>query len=287
MLNQQDIFLKDLSNIKGLNGFSGAHIFLGLHNNNWIVRKIAKDANSSVRLKAQAEKQKQFSLLSLKNIKTPLILNEGYINNIFYFDMEYIDGINIFEYLNNCNDHKLNDFTINISNYIRYLSKTQSLSFDFKNTLISKILDISSKTKYLSKNITNILIKNTENIENIKSTLCHGDMTLENMIIKNDTIYLLDFLDAPFDHYWQDISKIYQDLEGMWYDRNHIYFEDEKRKYISDKLFKEINKISPKYKENHNFMCAMNFVRILPYTTNEKDKDFVLSKINYFLNLNG
>ena len=46
------------------------------------------------------------------------------------------------------------------------------------------------------------------NQSNTKS--CHGDLTYENMIIKQNNLYFIDFLDGYVDSKLLDISKIFQ-----------------------------------------------------------------------------
>lgn len=49
---------------------------------------------------------------------------------------------------------------------------------------------------------------------------CHGDLTLENMIIVKDNIYLIDFLDSFYDSWQIDYAKILQDIELYWHYRD-------------------------------------------------------------------
>ena len=46
---------------------------------------------------------------------------------------------------------------------------------------------------------------------------CHGDLTLENILVDGDgRVWLIDF-DAPdLSSYWLDLAKLYQDLSGHW-----------------------------------------------------------------------
>lgn len=45
---------------------------------------------------------------------------------------------------------------------------------------------------------------------------CHGDMTLENMIIQDGEIYLIDFLDSFYNSWLIDVAKILQDADVLW-----------------------------------------------------------------------
>ena len=75
-----------------MTGHSGCKI--ELYNN--IIKKISKDINYNERLKSQCLKQDKYKHFL---IKTPKIHNIGYTKDgNFYFEMEYIRGINFSQY---------------------------------------------------------------------------------------------------------------------------------------------------------------------------------------------
>ncbi|MDR2005666.1 MAG: phosphotransferase [Acidaminococcales bacterium] len=46
---------------------------------------------------------------------------------------------------------------------------------------------------------------------------CHGDLTLENIIVAPDKkLYLIDFLDSFYNSYLMDLAKLFRDLELGW-----------------------------------------------------------------------
>lgn len=47
-------------------------------------------------------------------------------------------------------------------------------------------------------------------------SICHGDLTLENIIVKDDEVYLIDFLDSFYDSWFLDIGILLQDVQTMW-----------------------------------------------------------------------
>ena len=55
---------------------------------------------------------------------------------------------------------------------------------------------------YLNNNIPNL---------NIYKNVCHGDLTLSNLIFKNNEIYCIDFLDSFIDSPIIDLVKLKQD----------------------------------------------------------------------------
>ena len=81
-----------------LSGHSGCKIFLMENESKKpFVRKISKDVGYNARLKSQCEKQKHFRH---QLIRTPKIFSQGITDDgLFYFDMEYIHGITLAEYI--------------------------------------------------------------------------------------------------------------------------------------------------------------------------------------------
>lgn len=85
--------------IKSLSGHSGCNLNLykDIEKDRIFLRKDAGLISYNKRLKKQFIKKKEFNM---KRVKTPKIFNYG-INDkgIFYFDMEYINGITLSEYM--------------------------------------------------------------------------------------------------------------------------------------------------------------------------------------------
>ena len=84
--------------ITDLGGHSGCKVLLCETEDNIVfVRKISSDTEYNNRLKVQAAKQETFQS---ETIKVPAVLNQGYTDEgLFYFDMEYVQGITMAEYM--------------------------------------------------------------------------------------------------------------------------------------------------------------------------------------------
>ena len=93
-----DNLKKEIKFIKSLSGHSGCQLGLYKENGVLFLRKDSGNTSYNNRLKKQCAKQKWFKLDA---IKTPKVLRYGYDkNNLFYFDMEFINGICMSEYMN-------------------------------------------------------------------------------------------------------------------------------------------------------------------------------------------
>ena len=83
--------------IKSLSGHSGCRLYLYKDSDRIFIRKDAGHKDYNNRLKKQFVKQKKFNL---KDINTPKIYTYGLNEKgVFYFDMEYINGITLSEYM--------------------------------------------------------------------------------------------------------------------------------------------------------------------------------------------
>jgi serine/threonine protein kinase len=281
-------FLEDIKSFKTLSGLSGCRIYLATKDDkNWFVRKISKDIQSSDRLKNQIDKQKLYAKNLNGIIRVPAIIEEYENDGMFYADMEYISGPDGITYLNSAGTAQIQTVEEQLHKYIHYVAE-ENVGIHNGEFLIeklrNKILDIHLKTQYIEDEIIYDLIKSLSYFKsiNLPITLCHGDFTMENIIVSKDNIYLLDFLDPPFDHYWQDISKLHQDLSGSWYARGKKEMPKYIKNYLGTSLMKLMAKIAPEYITFHSMMLAINFLRILPYAQTAEEKHIISTRVAYF-----
>lgn len=93
----KDIFMRqDYELVKSLSGHSGCTVDLCKMADNFFIRKTAGVAGYNKRLKKQYIKQLKFEL---SGVSVPKIYNHGSISDVFYFDMEFVDGITLAEYM--------------------------------------------------------------------------------------------------------------------------------------------------------------------------------------------
>ena len=221
-------------------GHSGCKVIL-LEKN--IVRKISSNLFYNSRLEIQMQKQ-----LSFKDdfFKKPIIIDYGYNkDNLFYFDMEYISGINLSLYFENNSAY----------NCIKIINKFEKFK---KQTFIDIKDDIQKKIKNL--NIEDIYINLFDIDWKTNDGYCHGDLTFENIIVNDGGIYLIDFLDSFSNCPLVDESKLLQDAFCYWSFKNN-YIPKEKLSFICEKY----------NTKQHYIMLLIHLYRILPYT-NEKEK---------------
>ncbi len=132
---------------------------------------------------------------------------------------------------------------------------------------------------YLYENI------NIFNHNKIPIGVCHGDMTLSNMLIDyNHYLYLIDFLDDFLNSPIMDIIKIRQDIKYHYilqlydgkYDKIRI-------KIIFNYMEQVINETFNEYEMFFKYLDIMNFLRILQYSKNEKMDQYIIHTIKTIL----
>lgn len=275
-----------------LRGSSGISIFLKNQSGEKIVRKQTAKKAQIERLKIQYKKH--LFLLKKKNtlFNIPPIINHGTKENIFFYEYKYIEGITMSEALSSKSYEQLTKILTKLFLIVKYFSKNNDFfetfykKISFNKVLKDKIFNICDSLT-LEKSIRNKFLSKLKyiNIQTNK-TLYHGDLSFDNIILdKKDNIWLIDCIGTFYPHYWTDLSKLFQDIEGEWFQLKHgIKLDKEKNRKLTNYLKEKISKFDKNYLKHHNFFMAVIFLRILPYLKNKSKKEKVLEKIIKYLN---
>src|SRR5262249_48162573 len=143
----------------------------------------------------------------------------------FFFDMEFIRGMDGVTWLRRASYGEVVALGDRLCRYLELIAAGAPLrptNETLFEALYTKLCDVLRKTDAISAATLGRVFVALEKLQKtgggLSPTLCHGDLTLENLVIDADgKLWLLDFLDAPFEHWWQDVSKLHQDLDGGWY----------------------------------------------------------------------
>ena len=115
---------------------------------------------------------------------------------------------------------------------------------------------------------------------NFQLGYCHGDLTFENIIVKNKKIYLIDFLDSYINSPLIDISKLQQDLILNWSNRfkneNILCLIRNQWLYNYLDLFIADKRLST---EAIELQKKITLLRILPYTSNLHTQLKIMEKV--------
>lgn len=234
---------------------------------------------SAERLVLQIEKQKYFNL-SLKNeqIIVPSIIKEEFSNG-YSVQMEYFRCSNIIQYLHKAGKEQLDCLVDSICGFIDFcLLECSFIQLDRK-VIIDKF-DSIEKPSGLDKQLQEYI----EDEIRIPVGICHGDLTLSNILLKPESgqIVLIDFLDSFVESPIIDIAKIRQDTKHGWSSFIYLGKHDKIKtklslQYLDDKMTERFNKYD--FYKHYKLFQFMNLVRIIPYAKETKTLDFLMREI--------
>ena len=172
-----------------------------------------------------------------KNVANSPVLVSNLYTSVY---MEYIDGENAY----NCLDKKLLD---KIIAQILKFKEVKKDNFD-KKILLEKLEKHKSNDMLWNRRVSNCQMLVDELDLEQHASLSHYDMTLANIIVKDNELYLLDSLyERQASSYLLDFAKLKMSLDGyeeMFCGGKHI--KEKYSKYLSKKLkkmgiLKEVN----------------------------------------------
>lgn len=270
---------------KVLTGHSGCNVLLMQDDEEIFVRKSSGKEKYNFRLKKQCKKQSNF--VSTQKVLAPAVTSAGYEDGLFYFDMEFVQGKTLAEYTSSI-------LITEISDFIRLLFKSLYIESSVVNVKANMIF--GNKISTLENELSDVktlepifeILKNHD-WSNIYKSPCHGDLTLENIIITKDKkLYLIDFLDSFYNSWMVDIAKLLQDLELKWSFRHTELSQNRELRLLvaKDALIEEILKTENGEQNLNNIyhILLLNIVRIYPYATDSKTLAFLDNAVNTIKN---
>jgi hypothetical protein len=204
--------------IKELLGFSGSKISLMKKDNGYLfVRKEGNITRNYEKLK----------MLSSNGFAVPIV----YDKTPELLDMEYIEGLDMVQYLQNHDYRPLVKFIVSTMNKFKESSILTDYT-DVYSKQLSKIdySDLPFSQHELFCRLPAILPK----------SLCHGDFTFENIIYSSSNNFvMIDCSTGDYDSWIFDLAKLRQDLDANWFLRNNSLILDLNLPTIKTNLKKE------------------------------------------------
>lgn len=202
-------------------GHSGARVVLHSDGRDSFVRKTAAGPAASARLKAQADKQHSFWMFGLPfpRVRAQACDTAGTGS----FDMNYIPGRTIA-------DAVLNGGTFDPASVVKAVERLMGLftlgaGDELPSSLFEeKIREVADRLagavddpglRHAFGDCARLLA--ACDWRGIPESPCHGDLTLENILLTaGKSIAFID-CDVPFaSSYWLDFGKLFQDIDGHW-----------------------------------------------------------------------
>lgn len=278
--------MSSLQIVKHLSGHSGCAVDLCRDGEEIFVRKSSGSEEYSRRLKKQFIKQKKFSL---STVQTPQILKYGTDKDgIFWFDMEFVNGITLAEYMHSIKVKEIVDLMKVL--FSSLMIKDGKVNHRANELFGAKINSLKKKLETENPLLKQAFSK-LENFDfkQIPQTHCCGDLTLENIILApTRKIYLIDLLDSFYNSWMVDVAKLLQDIDLGWSYRHikrdynlNLRLGIAKQALIEDILQLENGKALLR---NIYYVLLLNVLRIYPYTHDEETMNFLNEATEKVLN---
>src|SRR5262249_44515609 len=114
--------------------------------------------------------------------------------------------------------------------------------------------------------------------------ICHGDLTLSNILFKGRDLYLLDFLDCYVESPIQDIVKLRQDTQFSWslqlYQAEFNWPRVQIALRYLDERIAGAFEVHDWYREHYRLFQFVNLMRVLPYCTESKTTGLITTALD-------
>ena len=246
------------------------------------VRKKADSVEFNNRLIMQYNKHLRFHN---SGISSPEIYSSGYIDDCFYYDMEYINSLTLSNYI--ANGYEIsNKIEQDLNKLLEHFStkKLQPVydKYAFQDK-INKINNIINFNKDEELDSIYIYLKSVD-WPYVPIEQSHGDLTLDNILVNNGKLIFIDFDYVEHDSPFLDAVKILQDTRCHWcfrdYDDINLNNINSKLSKIEEISLKFIHLNYPSLVEYINLFLLYHLYRILPYSKNIKTTIFLKKQIN-------
>jgi len=147
----------------------------------------------------------QQRILENTDLNIPKLVEVTKIADKWAIVMEYVDGVNLEQYLEEHKDQEDDILEILIATQIKVLNNNVPLLTRFKELYSYKI----NKNNSLNEDKKKELLEKLETSKN-QSKLCHGDLSLSNIVVKSDgSIWILDWAHASQGNIEADAARTY------------------------------------------------------------------------------
>jgi hypothetical protein len=272
-----------------LDGYSGYRVLLAKTESGYKVIKKSGSVEKNRRLELQHKKHMFFQSLENAPFCVPKVIGSGHENGLFYYEYEFVEGVTLLKKIELAPQEEIERISGKICGMLRYFREHEGGQFEtwsqegIRDAIFEKV-EGNIKKCDLDGGLYERMVSCISKLPELKKTLCHGDFTFDNMIMDDKgQIWLIDFLDT-MPHYWMDISKLFQDIDGGWYEIKHkASLPLNKLFFMRGKILDGVGEFDSGYRSHHNFLLALAFLRILPYASESGEKAKITEKIRYFM----
>ncbi|KAB0676009.1 phosphotransferase [Aureimonas leprariae] len=287
----EGLFADGARRVRSLAGHSGCEVSLMIDGDDYYVRKVSASPAYNDRLVAQMEKQQCLSTL----ISTPAVMRRGEEAGRFWFDMEFVLGDGFLTFAPLQSVARIPDFVRHLVEPLEILSAAgrgylDPGLFEAKLAELQRTVPASAWFGRHADSLGKVFGKLASfEWRGIPQTPCHGDLTVENMLIGNDgSIVFIDLLDGDLETVWMDAAKLVQDLESGWSMRAVLWRRETDAaarlmrmlgQYLSDEFQTQMVALHPDLARRLPGLRAIQALRVLPYVQDAATFDHVVAGI--------
>lgn len=279
-------------------GHSGCSIEIVRHKKTLMIEKSTTDPKYVERLYQQAMKQQRAAETRLQFIRIPKIFKITKSTQRMMMQMEYIYSKNFVDYFETAGFEQVSYFVNAIDTFIRSEVERSVMQEVPSSVVKEKFADVKEKTlnnSFLFENeIVKALLLRSEIVFSllpesflIPVGVCHGDLTLSNILFNANHYFLIDFLDSFLESPLLDMVKIRQDTAHHW---SPLMYEGEydhtRFNIIASKIDTELNVLFSQfdwYVNYYNAFQLMNLLRVLQYAHEPKVVDYLIIEVTRIL----
>ncbi len=281
-----------------LKGHSGATVMLLQEGGTYIVRKTAGSLAQNKRLLGQAEKQRQ---LLYTGLPFPPVLKTGIDGELAFFDMEYVPGRTVANIVCEAAPFLIDAVLGALQRLFDLFRLTSGPSMD-PNLFLNKIRQIAAHRGPAVESQLEKIAEIADRLaqfswEGIPQSECHGDLTLENILVcGNRRIVFIDCDECFASSWWLDAAKLFQDAAGHWCLR-HFYLNGDKGAALLnaaehlDSLAVQLRSLivdaDRTLADRLPQLTALHLFRTIPYVKDARVVEFVLGRISTVLSRAG
>lgn len=207
-----------------LKGHSGCTVSLMIPDRGGVfVRKVSKNPDYNERLERQCAKQSRYRSAYAM---APVVLGSGHVEDLYYFDMEYVRGAAVSSLVRGCTVDEVTliaDFLVNVIRQHKQTERLDDGAVAVIDAKIASLYDAMPTTREQEPIRSVFRFLRSHRWGAFTRSACHGDLTLENIIrTPRGEYYLIDFLDTFYESWIGDLSKVLQDLLVGWSFRDEV-----------------------------------------------------------------
>lgn len=275
-----------------LTGHSGAELTLIEVDGEIYVRKRARAPEQSARLRRQCDKLRA---AHEAGVCCPAVYRTDDSDGIFSFDMEFVPGDSLAHALTSGREPEWSMLLPQITGLTaryrdtgegeipapQFLEKLDAIAAGC--TLNPAAQDDLAR---IDKAVATLKVRDWSGIP---ASQAHGDLTLENLLVRQDgRVVFIDFDVPEQSSWWLDVAKLLQDLSGHWCLRHLVLADPEGIEALNAQLAisRAAAGVAPMLAEGVPGGCArlaplvaFHLLRTLPYARNPLVVDYVLQRI--------